>query len=85
VVAAPGGPSSYDVFDGYVAVNPEGGGFIQGPYQYTITGDVRGLEYWDGHLDGTFTVTFIPEPASAALVGLAFGLSLWRRRRTRRP
>ncbi len=73
-VATAGGRSSYDVFDGYVAVNPEGGGFIQGQYQYTITGDVRGLEYWDGHLDRTFTVTQIPEPSVAALAAVALTL-----------
>lgn len=76
-----GGRSSYDIFDGYVAVNPEGGGFPQAPYAYTITGDVRGLEYWDGHLDGTFTVTQIPEASAVALLGLAAGGLLWKRRK----
>ena len=67
VVTQGGGRTSYDIFDGYVAVNPEGGGFRQARYAYTIIGDVRGLEYWDGHLDGTFTVTLIPEPSMALL------------------
>ena len=69
IAATAGGRTSYDVFDGYVAVNREGGGFQQAPYAYNITGDVRGLEYWDGHLDGTFTVTQIPEPGTAILLG----------------
>lgn len=55
--------TSYDVFDGFTAVNPEGGGFSEGPYAYTITGDVQALEFWDGNLDGTFTITTIPEPS----------------------
>jgi hypothetical protein len=69
VATSAGGRSSYDIFDGYKAVNPEGGGFPSAEYRYTITGNVRGLEYWDGHLDGTFTVTSIPEPGTASLIG----------------
>jgi hypothetical protein len=80
-VASAGSRSSYDVFDGFVAVNPEGGGFQQGPYQYDITGDVRGLQYWDGNLDGTFTVTnFIPEPTTLAFLLLPLCLLAGRRR-----
>ena len=76
-----GGPSSYDIFDGYVPVNREGGGFPQAPCEYYITGDVRGLEYWDGHLDGTLTVTQIPEPGGLSLILL---LLLATQMRTRR-
>ena len=83
VVTQAGGRSSYDIFDGYVAVNLEGGGFPQAPYAYTITGDVRGLEYWDGHLDGTFTVTLIPEPSVALLVFAGGWLLCGGRRRDR--
>jgi hypothetical protein len=76
-----GSNSSYDVFDGYVPVNREGGGFSQFAYQYDITGPVVGLEYWDGHLDGTFTVTQIPEPSTSALGLCALLLGLLRRKR----
>jgi hypothetical protein len=72
--------SSYDVFDGYVPVNREGGGFSQFPYQYDITGPVTGLEYWDGHLDGTFTVTSIPEPSSILLTCLGLTALIRKRR-----
>jgi len=61
--------TSYDTFDGFVAVNPEGGGFTNGPYAYSISGDVRALEFWDGELDGTFKITSIPEPSTAGLLG----------------
>lgn len=80
IVATGGGRTSYDVYDGYKAVNREGGGFGQAPYAYTITGDVRGLEYWDGHINGTFTVTQIPEPATACCLLLA-GAAMSRGRR----
>lgn len=73
--------TSYDVFDGYTAVNPEGGGFTFGPYAYSIDGPVRALEFREGNLDGTFTITQIPEP-TASLLLLAGGALLlsWRKR-----
>ncbi len=76
--------TSYDIFDGFVAVNPEGGGFTVGNYAYSIAGDVRALEFWDGELDGTFKITYydVPEPSGAALGLLTAGLALQRRRRT---
>ena len=83
VATLAGGRSSYDVYDGYVAANREGGGFASAPYEYTINGDVRGVEYWDGHLDGTFTVTSIPEPGTASLIG-GSALFLWQRNATNR-
>ncbi len=70
VAMTAGGRTSYDIYDGYKAVNREGGGFGQAPYAYSITGDVRGLEYWDGHLDGTFIVTTIPEPSCLFYLGV---------------
>jgi hypothetical protein len=70
--------TSYDTFDGFVAVNPEGGGFTNGPYAYSISGEVRALEFWDGELDGTFIITSIPEPSTAAYVASS-ALLLWRR------
>ncbi len=76
--------TSYDIFDGFVAVNPEGGGGTEGHYAYSIAGDVRALEFWDGELDGTFKITYynVPEPSGAALGLLTAGLALQRRRRT---
>ena len=71
--------TSYDIFDGFVAGNPEGGGFTVGPYAYSISGDVRALEFWDGELDGTFIITSIPEPGTAILAASA--LLFLRRRR----
>jgi|688.fasta_scaffold548281_2 hypothetical protein len=69
VAMTAGGDTSYDIFDGYKAVNREGGGFGQAPYAYTIAGNVRGLEYWDGHLDDTFIITSIPEPCCLFYLG----------------
>ncbi len=71
--------TSYDIFDGFTAVNPEGGGFTRGDYAYSIAGDVRALEYWDGELDGTFKITIIPEP-SVVWLGVAAGAFALRRR-----
>ena len=60
--------TSYDIFDGFTAVNSEGGGFARGEYAYRIAGDVQALEYWDGELDGNFRILSIPEPSSIALL-----------------
>ena len=81
LIITAGGRSSHDVFDGYVPVNREGGGFHQFAYQYDITGPVRGLEYWDGHLDGTFTVTSIPEASTLYGVGSVLMMGLIKGRR----
>lgn len=75
--------TSYDIFDGFVAVNPEGRGFTRGPYAYSISGDVQALEFWDGNLDGTFVVTSVPEPSTALLLSTTAAL-LWLRRPTHR-
>ena len=61
--------SSYDIFDGFRALNPEGGGFTLGPYAYSLAGDLRPLEFWDGELNNTFIVTQVPEPGTAFLIG----------------
>lgn len=66
--------TSYDIYDGYVPVNIEGGGFIFGPYAYSIDGDVRALEFREGNLDRTFTITVIPEPSTTALFA---GSAIW--------
>jgi hypothetical protein len=75
--------NSYDVFDGYMPVNREGGGFTSGPYGYSISGDVRALEFREGNLNNTFTITVIPEPSAAGLLcGSAF--LLWHRNASNR-
>ena len=70
--------TSYDIGDGFTPLNPEGGGFIVGTYTYQIRGNVRGLEFYDGNLNGTFTVTTIPEPSTVFLIGGCTAL-LWYR------
>ena len=74
--------TSYDIFDGFQAVNPEGGGFTSGEYAYSIEGDVRAAEFWDGELDGSFKITIIPEPSATALCGLAAMAVGFRKRKT---
>jgi len=76
--------TSYDHFDGYVPVNLEGGGFSFDLYNYTLEGDIRGIEFREGNLDGTFTFTRIPEPGAVALLGIAWATLLPRRRRKAR-
>jgi len=71
--------TSYDIFDGFTAVNSEGGGFTRGEYAYSIAGDVQALEYWDGELNGAFKITVIPEASSFALL-TASSLYVLRRR-----
>jgi hypothetical protein len=72
----------YEPEYGYVAVNPRGGGFTSGTYGFTVEGDIRGLEFRDGELNGTFIVTnLVPEPTAALLLAVGAGLSLRRRRR----
>ncbi len=84
LVAGRGGNrTSYDVYDGFVALNPEGGGFTSSSYSYEIIGDVRPLEFRSGNLDNTFTITTypVPEPSTYALLGLGLASLAWLRRR----
>ena len=73
----------YDVDLGYVPVNPLGGGFTIANYRYSLTGDIRALEFRDGELNNTFIVTRfeIPEPTTPLLAALACTALLRRRRR----
>ena len=68
---------------GFVPVNPLGGGFTNGPYAYSLRGDIRALEFWDGELDNTFIITRfeIPEPAAPLLAAMACTALLLNRRR----
>ena len=74
---------SYDIYDGFVAFNPEGGGFSLGYFGYEIIGDVRPLEFRSGNLDNTFTITNypVPEPSTYALMGLGLLVIGWFNRR----
>jgi hypothetical protein len=76
--------TSYDVFDGYKPVNEEGGGFTFGPYSYSIDGSVRALEFREGNLDGTFTITQIPEPRTILLLVASMAVLVGRRRKDAR-
>jgi hypothetical protein len=79
--------SQYDFGDGFVPVNVDGGFFPTDRYSFTIEGDVRGIEFWEGQLDpqpfGSFKITIIPEPSSAALLG-GSTLLLWQRNASNR-
>jgi hypothetical protein len=72
----------WDWFDGFVAVSSDVG-FLSAPqnsYEYSIVGDVRGIQQWDGQLDGTFRVSNIPEP-SVFTLSVLFCLTLCNQRR----
>ena len=84
MVAGRGGSrTSYDVYDGFVAINPEGGGFTASIYSYEIIGNVRPLEFRSGNLDNTFTITTypVPEPSTYLLIGLGLLVVGWFSRR----
>ena len=54
---------------GYLPVNRSGGGFIASPDIFTLEGQFQALDFMEGNLDGTFTVTHVPEPSATALLG----------------
>ena len=67
---------------GFLPVNRSGGGFVASPYSFTLEGQFQALDFMEGNLDGTFTVTHVPEPSAAALLAVAaaaFGLTKRRR------
>ena len=65
----------------FVPVNRQGGGSTA-PYLFAVEGAVRGLEFLEGNLDGTFTVTQVPEPSAVALLGATMAAAgLIRRKR----
>lgn len=68
---------------GYVPANPLGGGFTIANYRYSLTGDIRALEFRDGELNNTFIVTTfgVPEPTVLLLAASTAATLLLRRRR----
>jgi hypothetical protein len=67
---------------GFLPVHRSGGGFVRAPYSFALEGPVRGVEFMEGNLDGTFTITpVIPEPSTALLVGAALAACGFTRRR----
>jgi len=69
-----------DLGFGFVPVDRQRGGFTRAPYSFAVEGPIQGLEFREGNLDGTFTVTQVPEPSAAALLGLLAAATLRRRR-----
>lgn len=68
---------------GFLPVHRAGGGFVAAPYSFTLEGQFQALDFMEGNLDGTFTVTHIPEPSATALLGGVIAVaSLTRRRRS---
>ena len=64
----------------YLPVNRRGGGFVASPYSFTLEGPVLGIDFREGNLDGTFTVTHVPEPSTTALLFMAVAAGLCARR-----
>jgi hypothetical protein len=70
-----------DLSDSFVPVNRSGGGFVASPYSFRLEGQFQPLDFMEGNLNGTFTVTpIVPEPSTAALLGAAAALGFARRR-----
>ena len=67
---------------GFLPVNRSGGGFVASPYSFTLEGQFEVLDFMEGNLDGTFTVTHVPEPSIATLISTAVAVIgfAWRRR-----
>ena len=68
---------------GFLPVNRSGGGFVASPYSFILEGQFEVLDFMEGNLDGTFTVTHVPEPSTAALLGtVVAAIGFARRRRS---
>ncbi len=66
---------------GYLPVNRDGGSFpFPAPYSFTLEGSVIPLDFMEGNLDGTFTITHVPEPSTTALIFTAAVVGLFKRR-----
>jgi len=81
--------SQYDIFDGFVPVNVDGGFGADSPYNFEVAGEnIQGLEFWEGQLDpqpyGSFKITTIPEPGTASLIGGSALLLFQRNAHTRK-
>lgn len=64
----------------FLPVNRQGGGFVRAPYSFALEGTFTPLDFMEGNLDGTFTITQVPEPSIAALLCLAATAGFVRRR-----
>ena len=69
-----------DLGYGFLPVNRLGGGFVASPYSFMLEGQFQALDFMEGNLNGTFTVTHVPEPSSAALLCMAAAAGLLTRR-----
>ena len=69
-----------DLGNYFVPVNRPGGGFVASPYSFTLEGQFQVLDFMEGNLEGTFTVTHVPEPCTAALLFMAVAAELLKRR-----
>jgi hypothetical protein len=63
-------------------VHRSGGGFVAAPYSFAVEGQFQALDFMEGNLNGTFTVTHVPEPSAAAIVGAALAAIGFARRRS---
>ena len=69
-----------DINSEFLAVNRLGGGFVRAPYSLAVEGLFSPLDFMEGNLNGTFTVTsVVPEPSTAALLCMATALGFFRR------
>ena len=56
-----------DLGPGFVPANRLGGGFDASPYRFEVEGAFTPVDFLEGNLNGTFTVTHVPEPSTLAL------------------
>ena len=71
-----------DLGYGFFPVNRSGGGFfIPSLYSFALEGQFQVLDFMEGNLDGTFTVTHVPEPSVIALLLPALAAGFIGRRR----
>ena len=61
-------------------VNRSGGGFVASPYSFTLEGQLQALDFMEGNLNGTFTITHVPEPTVGSLILVASAALLLKRR-----
>ncbi len=74
-----------DIAPTFVPVNNTSAIISTVNYSYYLEGNVRRLEFMEGHRDRTFTVTQVPEPSAGwlSLTALACAGRAWRRQRAK--